>query len=70
MCIVSRQFVKNLDKMDSWHSLQKFKFLRNYWIESNGVFCKMKVMSYIFITENQTLIHLRLLKLFMRKVRL
>ena len=29
---------QNLDKMDSWHSLQKFTFLRNYWIESNGVF--------------------------------
>ena len=59
---------QNLDKMDSWHSLQKFTFLRNYWIESNGVFCKMQVMSYICITENHTLIHLSLLKLLMRKV--
>ena len=23
---------QNLEKMDSWHSLQKFTFLRNYWI--------------------------------------
>ena len=38
LCIVSRLFVHNLDKMDSWHSLQKFTYLRNYWIESNGRF--------------------------------
>ena len=38
LCIVSRQFGQNLDKMDSWHSLQKFTYLRNYWTESNGVF--------------------------------
>ena len=31
---------QNLDKMDSWHSLQKITYLRNYWIESNAVFCK------------------------------
>ena len=46
---------QNLDKMDS--SLQKFTYLRNHWIESNGVLCKMQVMSYIIITENHTLIH-------------
>ena len=61
---------QNLDKMDSGHSLQKFKFLRNYWIKSNGVFYKMQVMSYIFTTENLSLIHPKLLKLLMRKVRL
>ena len=61
---------QNLDKMDYWHSLQKLTFLCNYWSESNWVFCKMQVMSYIYITDNLSLIHLRLLKLLMRKVRL
>ena len=70
LCIVSRQFVKTWTKWTLDILYKNSHFFVTTVIESNGIFCKMQVMSYIFITENHTLIHLRLLKLLMRKVRL
>ena len=63
-------FCQTLEGMVSWHTLWKFIFLRNFLTKSNGVFCKMQVISYSFVTWNYISIYSVLWKLLMRKVRL
>ena len=43
-----------LDWSDSWHTLQKSKFLYDFWTKSDGVFAKMQISdTFIFINHIQ-----------------
>ena len=46
-------YLQNLDGRDLWHTLQKSKFLRDFWTKSGGVFAEMQIIVYSFIIPDQ-----------------
>ena len=52
----------------TFDTLQESVFLCDFWSKSDGIFCKMQIISYSFTIQKQIQIDLQFWKLLMLKV--